>query len=470
MFTLKYWKLKRFNIFILNIAFVLGFMSFSAYGRDTASAVPDSEGLIQNFGYIWIAFCTALIFFMQLGFALLESGMVRAKNTINVIMKNFADIGLGTLGFWMFGYGIMFGYGSFDDFKLEYFTPRFTDLSRSMDLIYQMMFAATAATIVSGAVAERIRFLPYIFGAFLITTLIYPVFGEWAWGGTAEHPGWLKELGFHDVAGSTVVHSVGAWCALGAIMVLGPRFGRYSRKGQLHDIPGHNLPYVAFGGLILWFGWFGFNGGSVNKDLSNLGQILLVTQLGAAGGICGAIFWMALQGTGLRITLAVNGGLAGLVSITAGANVFEPQMALLSGVIGGIIVVTSTNLLNRWKIDDVVGAIPVHGFCGAWGTLAVGLFYPGDMFNFERIITQIVGIVAAFIWGLSSSYVVFFILNKLNSSIRVPTKFEQRGLDVSEHHEIGYADFMTTQVGIDVLDKEKPENENAVINKPQLST
>lgn len=415
-----------------------------SFAQEGSTVAVESETL----KYIWIAICAALVLFMQAGFLLLEGGMVRSKNTINVILKNFTDVGLGTIGYWIVGFGLMYGANQTGWIGTSDFFPQFTETNDALNLLFQLMFAATAATIVSGAVAERFSFLPYISGAFLVTTIIYPVFGSWAWGGTEEAPGWLRGLGFYDSAGATVVHSIGGWCALGALMLIGPRFGRYSRKGAIHEIPGHSLPYVAIGAFILWFGWFGFNGGTVNDDFSNLGMILLNTHLGAVGGIFGSIVWLTLTKQGFYITRIVNGALGGLVSITAGADVILPQYALLSGIIGGVIVVTTSNLLSSFRIDDVVGAIPVHGFCGAWGTLAVGFFYNGDMFNIERIIAQFIGIVVAFVWGVSVSYGLFWAMNRVRR-IRVSTQFEQRGLDICEHKEIGYSDFMTVHVRAD---------------------
>ena len=393
---------------------------------------------------LWIGVCTILVLFMQCGFLMLEGGMVRSKNAINVILKNFTDIGLGSVGFWLFGFGLMFGVNSSGWIGTSGFLPLSFENLDALNLMYQMMFAATAATIVSGAVAERFSFLPYILAAFVITTVIYPIFGSWIW----NDGGWLKELGFHDAAGATVVHGIGAWCALGALLLLGPRSGRFSRKGDVHEISGHSLPYVALGGFILWFGWFGFNGGAVATDLSNLGTILFNTHLGAVGGVTGAIALLAITRKGFYMTAIVNGALGGLVSVTAGCDVMTAPFALLTGLVAGMIVVSSTNLLNTFKIDDVVGAVPVHGFCGAWGTLAAGLFWSGDMFNVERIIAQLVGIVACMVWGLATAYSLFWIVNKV-SPIRVSTRIEQRGLDISEHKEIGYSDFMTTHVKAD---------------------
>ncbi len=343
----------------------------------------------------------------------------------------------------------MFGVNQSGLIGLSDFMPSASTNAETIDILYNMVFAATAATILSGAVAERFRFLPYVLGAFFITAVIYPIFGAWAWGGEGSNLGWLRALGFYDMAGATVVHSIGGWAALGALILIGPRRGRFGRKGDVHTIPGHNLPYVAIGGFFLWFGWFGFNGGAVNEDMSNLGKILINTHMGSIGGICGSLFWLAINKKGFLMTSIVNGALGGLVSVTAGADVFGLGSSLVAGMIGGIIVVVSANLLASFKIDDVVGAIPVHGFCGAWGTLAVAFFYQGDMFNVERIVAQLVGVVAAFVWGLGSTMAIFWALSRVYS-IRVNTREEQRGLDVSEHKEIGYSDFMTTHTRADV--------------------
>lgn len=422
-------------------------LSFSVTAQAPSGAETENVTFVE-LNYLWVGLCAALVLLMQCGFLLLEGGLVRSKNAINVILKNFTDIGLGSLGFWAFGFGLMYGVNETGWFGLSYFLPMQDDTGFTLNLLYQMMFAATAATIVSGAVAERFSFLPYIISAFFITTLIYPLFGAWAWGGSGDQLGWLAELGFHDAAGGTVVHSIGGWCALGALLVIGPRFGRYSRKGDVHYIAGHSLPYVAIGGFILWFGWFGFNGGAVADDFSNLGKILLNTQLGAVGGICGAIFWLAMTKQGFYMTRIINGALGGLVAVTAGCDVLQPQYALLTGIIAGIVVVTTVNMLDRVRIDDVVGAVAVHGFCGAWGTLALALFFQGDMFNVERIVVQLIGIVAAFIWGVSMSYALFWLMNKA-MVLRVSSKYEQRGLDISEHKEIAYSDFITSHVRAD---------------------
>lgn len=411
----------------------------------TSTAYANEQALFSAGRDIWIAVCCFLVLFMQAGFLLLEGGMVRSKNSINVILKNFTDIGLGTIGYWIFGFAFMYGASQSGWIGLTGFAPSYDSNSSNLTLLYQMMFAATAATIVSGAVAERFSFLPYISGAFLITSVVYPVFGSWAWNDN----GWLAGLGFVDAAGATVVHSIGAWCALGALLFIGPRTGRYSRKGAVHNIPGHNLPFVAIGGFILWFGWFGFNGGAVADDFSNLGQVLINTHLGGVFGICGAILALALTKQGFYATQIVNGALGGLVSVTAAVDTMTAPFACLSGFIGGIIVVTSANFLTRLRVDDVVGAIPVHGFCGAWGTLAAGFFYAGDLFNLERIVAQFIGVAVAIIWGVAVSYGMFALMNKL-VRVRVPVRFEQRGLDISEHKEIGYNEFVITHARADV--------------------
>ncbi|MEM7253847.1 MAG: ammonium transporter [Pseudomonadota bacterium] len=393
---------------------------------------------------VWIAVCSAMVLFMQPGFACLEAGLARAKNSINVIMKNLTDVAVGSIMFWAVGYGLMRGTNTTGWLGMDQFLPDFANSAQTIDILYQTMFAATAATIVSGAVAERIRFIPYVLGAVAITTLIYPVYGSWVWGGSGEMVGWLADLGFHDAAGSTVVHSVGGWCALGAVLVLGPRLGRFSRKGERREIPGHNLPLFALGGFILWFGWFGFNGGAAKDDFSDLGLILLNTNLSAAAGIIGSLLAMMAVRTPILMTTTINGGLGGLVAITAGCNIMEPGFALLTGFLGGIFVVLAGRFLEQAKIDDVVGAVSVHGVAGAWGTLAVGFFYAGDMFNVDRILVQTIGIVAAFVWALSLSCCVFKLIDRI-WGLRASSQEEQRGLDYAEHYEVGYSDFMGIQ-------------------------
>ncbi|MEM9827589.1 MAG: ammonium transporter [Planctomycetota bacterium] len=394
------------------------------------------ETLQSNLDTMWIVVAAALVFFMQAGFAMLESGMVRSKNSINVIMKNYTDMCFGAVVFWLAGYGLMFGVNKSGWFGTDSFAMRFAENSEFAILFFQMMFAATAATIVSGALAERIRFVPYLFAAMIITGFIYPVYGSWVW----NENGWLAQRGFVDFAGSTVVHSIGGWCALAGVMVLGPRLGKYGSDGEVREIGGHNLPLVAFGGLILWLGWFGFNGGSTLEANSSIGKICLNTHLAGAAGVVGFVLTRVILGGKLLMTQTVNGGLAGLVGITAGCSTMDPMMAVVVGLIAGCVCVVAMTLTEPMQIDDAVGAIAVHGICGVWGTLAAGIFYEGDMFNMARIETQVIGVSAAFLWAFPTAYLTFKTISVI-VDLRCSSMDEQRGLDYSEHHEVGYPEF-----------------------------
>jgi len=388
---------------------------------------------------VLVGIAAALVFFMQAGFALLESGMVRAKNTINVILKNVCDMAVGTLGFWLLGYGLMFGTDPSGLMGVDGYAPGPGDIE-PIGFVYQVMFAATAATIVSGAVAERMRFWVYLAGSGMLTMVIYPLFGAWAWGGDeATGLGWLKAMGFIDFAGSTVVHSMGAWAALAAIIVLGPRIGRFGQGGTVRDVPGHNLPSMALGGFILWFGWFGFNGGSVGS-VDQLGLVLMNTQLAGAAGVIGALLASVFSRHAVLSASIINGGLGGLVAITAGAATMDPALAVVTGLVGGMLAVSGAELLLMFGLDDVVGAIAVHGFAGAWGTLATGLFHVDGMFDPQRVAVQLTGIGVAFLWGFGTSWVLFKGLDMV-SPLRTSSLNEQRGLDYTEHREIGYGEF-----------------------------
>ncbi len=385
---------------------------------------------------IWVAVCVGLVFFMQAGFALLESGASRAKNSINVVMKNYTDMCLGTLIFWAIGYGLMFGDSLFGIVGSSHFFPSSMPASEAVTLAYQTMFAATAATIVSGAIAERMHFGAYLAFSVLVTAIIYPLFGSWAW----NPDGWLAKLGFVDFAGATVVHSIGGWCALAGVIALGPRLGRYGLDGSPRTIPGHNLTLVAMGGFILWLGWFGFNGGSIaSLESDNLGSVIFNTHLGGSAGVAGALLLMWLRKKPILMTTTVNGSIAGLVSITAGAAYFSPIFALLSGLTGGMLYALSVQWFDRWKLDDVVGAVSVHGVCGAWGTLAVALF-PEKGFSIDLLFSQFIGISTAFLWAFPVAFAFFKLLDKL-IGIRASTLHEQRGLDYTEHYELGYPEF-----------------------------
>ncbi|ASK34016.1 ammonium transporter [Alloalcanivorax mobilis] len=384
----------------------------------------------------WIAIAAALVFLMQAGFALLESGLSRAKNALNVVMKNYMDLCVGTLVFWALGFGLMFGGNPSGWFGETLFAPSQGDADLWTLLLFQLMFAATAATIASGAMAERTRYAGYLCGAMVITGLIYPLFGGWAW----NSDGWLNRLGFIDFAGSTVVHSVGGWCALAGVMVVGPRLGRFDGQGRPREIRGHNLSFVALGGFLLWFGWFGFNGGSTLSASADIALVNLNTQLAAASGAIGAALYRLLMRRPVLLTETVNGSLAGLVGITAGCATMVPGFAIVTGLLAGLMVGPGARLLLALRLDDVVSAVPVHAFAGAWGTLAAGLFFHGDLFDPQRILVQLLGVAVAFAWAFFAALIMYMLL-ALTTGLRVPALHEQRGLDLSEHAEIGYPEF-----------------------------
>lgn len=393
---------------------------------------------------IWLATSAGLVFFMQAGFALLEGGMARSKNAVNVLMKNYMDACVGGLIFWLIGFGLMFGHNPSGWLGTSHFAPdRVTDWDWTF-LFFQMMFAATSTTIASGAMAERIHFNAYLIGACVISGLIYPVFGSWAWGGYGGGDGWLKAMGFVDFAGSTVVHSIGGWCALAGIIVLGPRLGRFGPNGESRPIAGHNLSLVVLGGFILWFGWVGFNGGSTLAADVGIGKILVNTHLGACAGAVGAAVFSVMSGRPVLLTGTVNASIGGLVAITAGCASMEPGHAVLTGAIAGVIASVGPALLTKMRLDDVVDAVSVHAFCGVWGTLAAGLFYSGDLFNPRRIAVQAIGILAAFVWGFGAALLSYLLIAR-TIGIRSDTLHEQRGLDFTEHAEIGYPEFQQTQ-------------------------
>lgn len=394
---------------------------------------------------VWVVTAAALVFFMQAGFALLESGMSRSKNTINVIMKNYLDLCLGTLSFWLIGYGLMFGINLSGWFGGDHFMLDQAGSDEYTFLLFQVMFAATAVTIASGAMAERTRFSTYLVGAFIICGVIYPIFGSWSWGSYYEGTGWLSELGFIDFAGSTVVHSVGGWIALAGIIVLGPRLGRFDEQGRPRAIPGHNLTLVAMGGFILWLGWFGFNAGSTVSADESIGLIALNTHLAASAGVAGSMLTVRLLGEKALMTMAVNGSIAGLVSITAGCASMTPMFAIITGFFGGVIMVLASRMLLSFKLDDVVDAVSVHGFAGAWGTLAAGMFQAGNLFSMEQIIIQLIGIAAGFFWVFPLALLMYLILNRV-MRLRIDATGEQRGLDYSEHAELGYPEFQSVKL------------------------
>lgn len=407
--------------------------------------MADTAQLKIEVDTVWVITAAALVFFMQAGFALLESGMSRSKNAVNVVMKNYMDVCIGSIIFWMVGYGLMFGDNATGFFGITHFFPQnLSDMGYSF-LLFQTMFAATAVTIASGAMAERTRYHGYLLGALLVSGIIYPVFGSWVWGSYYNGQGWLAALGFIDFAGSTVVHSIGGWVALAGIIVLGPRLGKFSTSGKPRDIPGHNLTLVALGGLILWLGWFGFNGGSTVAADTSIGLIVLNTHLSAAAGAMGAIAMLLMTRQPVLLTQSINGSIGGLVGITAGCATMEPLYAMLTGFIAGMVVVAGARLLEFLKLDDVVGAVSVHGFAGAWGTMAAGIFLKDNMFNVEQMFVQFIGVAAGFLWAFPLAMLMYYVIDKV-IGLRASSLDEQRGLDYSEHYEIGYPEFQTELV------------------------
>ena len=405
------------------------------------------EELQLNMNILWTCIAAFLVFFMQAGFAMVETGFTRAKNAVNILMKNLMDFSVGSLVFFLVGFGLMFGEsnGFFGTTLFGLSGVESTSDWNWTFLIFQTVFAATAATIVSGAMAERTKFGSYLIYSFFITLLIYPVFGSWAWGGLLDGGGWLENAGFLDFAGSTVVHSIGGWLALAGAVVLGPRLGKYASDGSPKAIPGHNLPLAALGVFILWLGWFGFNPGSTTAADGFIGYIAVTTNLSAAAGAVAAmvVSWIIFKKA--DGSMALNGALAGLVGITAGCDAVSPIAAIIIGLVSGVLVVFSVIFIDKTlKIDDPVGAVSVHGVCGAWGTLAVGLFATdGGLFyggGFSQLGVQALGVGTAFVWAFGLGMLMFTIVSK-TVGLRVTEDEELKGLDVGEHGMEAYAGF-----------------------------
>jgi len=412
---------------------------------ETVDAVAANAYAIDNF---FLFICAVLVLFMQAGFSLVESGLNSAKNTVNIMFKNLMDLSLGVILFFFIGYGLMYpgetmnGWFGFGGFGISATAPEAVggNLHPAVDFLFQVAFAATAATIVSGAVAGRMQFKAYLIYSAVITAIIYPISGMWKWGG-----GWLDQLGFYDFAGSLVVHALGGFAGLAAAIVLGPRLGRFNEDGTPNAMPGHNLALSTLGVFILLIGWFGFNPGSqlaiAGADNTSIVMIIATNTMLAAGA--GAVLAMITAWVLFKkpdLTMALNGLLGGLVGITANCDSVNYNQAIIIGAVAGVLVVLGVILLDKLKIDDPVGAWPVHGLNGIWGGLATGIFGGHPM------MAQVIGSIAIPLWGFATMLVLFLIL-KAMGILRVSKEEEMKGLDISEHEEEAYYgfDIYTTQ-------------------------
>ncbi len=432
--------LKRYKgLILLCLMFLLSMGQVFAEAEEAAPTASDAIFMVNN---MWVLIAAFLVFIMHPGFALLESGLTRSKNTVNILFKNISIVAIGILTYTLCGFNLMypgaefagkfFGFAGFGiGTDAAGLTSAYADYTYWTDFLFQAMFAATAATIVSGAVAERIKLSSFLIFSVIYVGLIYPIVGMWKWGG-----GWLDALGFYDFAGSTLVHSVGGWAALAAIIVLGPRKGKYV-NGTSKAIPGHSMPLATLGAFLLWFGWYGFNGGSVlSADPASISFVCVTTTLGAASGVIGAMIvsWVIQKKPDLSMVL--NGSLAGLVGVTACADVISVQEAVIIGFIAGILVVLAVLFIDgKLKLDDPVGATSVHLVCGIWGTLATGIFGEGMSF-----MAQLKGVMATGIFCFSSAFILFHIL-KATIGLRVSEDEELRGLDIGEHGMESYGGF-----------------------------
>ena len=444
---------KKVIILVFALTCLLSLNVFALNGSVEGEKVSDAKYMADT---LWVLVAAFLVFFMQAGFAMVESGFTRAKNAVNILMKNLMDFSMGSIAYWAIGFAIMFGAGNAFMGTSGWFVPADSNAFGSLEWssvpthaawLFQLVFAATAATIVSGAMAERTQFKSYLIYSVFITGIIYPIVGHWIWGG-----GWLSNfgVGMSDFAGSTVVHSTGGWLALTGAIVLGPRAGKYDSEGNPRPIAGHNLPLAALGVFILWLGWFGFNPGSqMGADAADISSIAVTTNLAAATGAITAMItaWIFLGKPDAGMSL--NGALAGLVAITAGCASVSPVSAAIIGGLGGIVVVLSVLFFERLRIDDPVGAISVHGTCGALGTILLGFFDKESGLFFGGgaglLWTQIVGVVAVLAWCLVTGFILFYGI-KAATGLRVSEEEEMAGLDYEEHGASAYPDFNVSSI------------------------
>ncbi|MGE3706650.1 MAG: ammonium transporter [Vicinamibacterales bacterium] len=440
--------------------------------QEAAAAPPTVEELQaslaavqKNADIVWTIVCAALVFFMQAGFAMVETGFTRAKNAGNIMMKNLMDFAIGGLAYWAIGFGLMFGASNgLTGSSLFFFSPDNSGIDGQWGYTFwtfQVVFAATAATIVSGAMAERTKFVSYLVYSFFISLIIYPVIGHWAWGNlfltdNANSGSWLARMGFIDFAGSTVVHSVGGWAALAGALVIGPRIGKYTKDGKVNAIPGHSLTLAALGVFILFLGWFGFNPGSTTVAGGSISRIAVNTMLaGCAGAMsCLVVAWGRFGKPDVGMTL--NGVLAGLVAITAPCATTTPLGAVIIGLIAGVVVFFSVLFFDSIKIDDPVGAISVHGVCGSLGTILAALLHENVFLGKEydmvgQLTTQLIGVATAFAWTFTTAFILFKVI-QMTIGLRVSAEEELEGLDICEHGAFAYPDFVMT-----------PETHNSVI-------
>ncbi|MCX8116849.1 MAG: ammonium transporter [Desulfobacterota bacterium] len=446
--------MKRFNFLIL-VSLIAAILWPDLVGAEEKAA-PDLKVVADT---LWVLIAAALVFFMNTGFATVESGLCRAKNTVNILSKNVIVFCVTSLAFWAVGFGLMFGDGhplvglkgffligadnspaTGEAYRGVFSSLNWTGVPLLAKFFFQLVFAGTAATIVSGAVAERIKYFSFFVFSFLMGALIYPIQGHWIWGG-----GWLSQLGFKDFAGSTVVHSIGGWSALVGAALLGPRLGKFGPDGKVNPIPGHNLGMATLGMFILWLGWFGFNGGStMAADPKPISLIILNTNMAAAAGGIAATFVSYLAIGKPDLSMLLNGVLAGLVGITAGADGATVFGSIVIGFVSGILVVFSVLFFDRIKVDDPVGAISVHMVNGVWGTLAVGLFHSeaGLLYGGgpKQLLIQIVGILSVAAFSVLANLLVWKIIKGV-MGLRVSEEEEMEGLDIGEHGMEAYPDF-----------------------------
>lgn len=451
-------KMLRYLIIgLLLFGFAVGPVFADSVSPEAAAINAAKEELQVNLNIVWTCIAAFLVFFMQAGFAMVEAGFCRAKNAVNILMKNLMDFSIGTIVFFFLGFGLMFGVtnGVFGttDFAISNISGDGAHWNYTF-LLFQTVFAGTAATIVSGSMAGRTRFKAYLVYSVFICAFIYPIFGSWAWGSLLNGNGWLEKLGFCDFAGSTVVHSIGGWLALAGAIVLGPRLGKYGPDKKPKAILGHNIPLAALGVFILWFGWFGFNPGSTTVGNGEIGRVAVTTNMAAAAGAIVAMIVSWFISKKPDASMSLNGALAGLVAITAGCYTVTPMGVLIIGAVAGCLVVLSVLFIDEvLKVDDPVGAVSVHGVCGAFGTIACGLFnaegvlgigdantgllYGGGL---KQLGVQLTGAGACFVWAFVLGLIMFTVIKK-TVGLRASVEEELKGLDIGEHGMEAYDGF-----------------------------